>query len=170
MKAPLISNMNWSKKLPERLIYQSPSCPDTYRMFSTKTGKYEGMMIARPEFVKESGKYPKMKNYWAYYVVGLHAKVKEQGVGKAFVKFLKNLAKKDERCQGRIWLRAFNNMEPESYNNIDPIRRASSTWWYKHGFVGCDKRAQADLERVLHRQKPKYGDWYMDMDMYLPVK
>ena len=162
MNAPLISGFNRVKKLPERLIYQSQSSPDTYKMFSTKTGKLEGMMIARPEFVTESGIYPKMKNYWAYYVVGLHAKVKEQGVGKAFATFLKNLAQKDERCQGRIWLRAFNNMEPQG--------RASSTWWHKQGFVGCDKKAQADLERVIHRQKPRYGDWYMDMDMYLPVK
>jgi hypothetical protein len=72
------------KKLPEHLIYQLPKSPDTYKMFSTKTGKYEGLMIARPEFVTESGIYPKKKNFWSYYVVGLHAKIKEQGVGKAF--------------------------------------------------------------------------------------
>ena len=162
MNAPLISDFKVVKKLPERLIYQSQVSPDTYKMFSTKTGKIEGMMIARPEFVEESGIYPKKKNFWAYYVVGLHAKVKEQGVGKAFCDFLKNLAQKDKKCQGRIWLRAFNNMEQQG--------RASSTWWYKQGFLGCDKKAQGDLERVMHRQKPKYGDWYMDMDMYLPEK
>ncbi len=148
------------KKLPEHIIYQV--APDTYKMASTKTGKYEGMMIARPEFVEESGIYPKMKNFWAYYVVGLHAKEKCKGVGKRFDKFLKNLAKNDERCQGRIWLRAFNNMEPTG--------RASSTWWYARGYRGCDKAAQSDLERVMRGQKPKYGDWYRDMDMYLPIK
>lgn len=146
--------------MPEHVIYKLPTRPDTYKMFSGKTGKYEGIMVARPEFVKESGIYPKKKNFWAYYVVGLHAKIKEQGVGKAFEKFLRNLAQKDGKCQGRIWLRAFNNIEPQG--------RASATWWHKRGYIGCDKSAQADLERVLHRQKPKYGDWYRDMDMYLP--
>lgn len=149
----------FTTKLPERLIYHSG---DTFRMFSTKTGKTLGIMIARPELVTEKGIYPKMKNFWSYYVVGLQAKVKEQGVGKAFDRLLKSLAKKDERCQGRIWLRAFNNIEPSG--------RPSSTWWYKQGYRGCDKRAQADLDRVRMHQQPKYGDWYRDMDMYLPVK
>ncbi len=163
MNCPLVCGLKkYVKNLPEHVIYQIPSRPDTYKMVSVKTGKYEGMMIARPEFVEESGIYPKKRNFWSYYVVGLQAKVKEQGVGKAFCKFLKNLANKDEKCKGRIWLRAFNNMEPSG--------RASSTWWFKQGFIGCDKQAQADLERVLHHQKPKYGDWYRDMDMYLPVK
>lgn len=159
MKAPLIC-IKPLKNLPDHLIYQVPKRPDTYKMFSTKTGKYEGIMVARPEYITESGIYPKKKNFWAYYVVGLQAKVKEQGIGKAFEKFLRNLAKNDEKCQGRIWLRAFNNIEPQG--------RPSSTWWYKRGYVGCDKQAQSDLERVLHHQKPKYGDWYRDMDMYLP--
>ena len=162
MNAPSISNFKIIKKLPKRIIYQSQVSPDTYKMFSTKTGKLEGMMIARPELVEDAGIYPKKKKFWAYYVVGLHAQVKEQGVGKTFCNFLKNLANNDKKCQGRIWLRAFNNMETNG--------RASSTWWYKQGFIGCDKKAQSDLERVLHRQKPKYGDWYMDMDMYLPEK
>lgn len=161
MKAPLICTKSlYSTKLPEHLIYNSPKAPDTYKMFSTKTGKYEGIMIARPEFIKEKGIYPKKKNFWAYYVVGLQAKIKEQGVGKAFEQFLRNLAKKDERCEGRIWLRAFNNIEPGG--------RPSSTWWYKRGYRGCDPKAQEDLERYMRHQKTKYGDWYMDMDMYLP--
>lgn len=158
----VLCSFNKYKKLPEYLIYNSPKAPDTYKMFSTKTNKYVGIMVARPEIVEEKGIYPGMKNFWAYYVVGLQAKVKEQGVGKAFINFLKKKANKDERCQGRIWLRAFNNIEPSG--------RASSTWWVKQGFRGCDKEAQADLERVLRGQKPRYGDWYRDMDMYLPVK
>lgn len=148
-------------KLPERLIYQSSK--DTYQLFSTKTGKHEGTLIARPEFVKESGIYPKMKNFWAYYVVHLHAEQKEQGAGKYLEKFLRNLAKNDEKCQGRIWLRAFNNYETRG------IRRASSTWWYARGYMGCDAKAQKDLELFLANKKTKYGDWYQDMDMYLPI-
>ena len=158
----LLCSANKFKPLPEYLIYNSPKAPDTYKMFSTKTGRYVGIMVARPELVKESGIYPNKKNFWAYYVVGLQAKIKEQGIGKIFDKFLKNLANNDERCQGRIWLRAFNNIEPSG--------RASSPWWYKQGYRGCDKSAQADLERVLRGQRPKYGDWYRDMDMYLPIK
>ena len=158
----LLCSVNKYKNIGEHLIYSSPKAPDTYKMFSTKTGKMEGIMVARPELVKEKGIYPKKKNFWSYYVVGLEAKIKEKGVGTAFAKFLKNLAKNDKRCQGRIWLRAFNNIEPSG--------RASSTWWYKQGFRGCDKMAQADLDRIMHRQQPKYGDWYRDMDMYLPEK
>lgn len=148
------------QKLPERLIYKLSE--DTYKLFSTKTGRYEGMVIARPEFVKESGIYPKMKNFWSYYVVHIHAEQKGNGAGKYLEKFVRNLSKKDERCQGRVWLRAFNNYEANGRG------RASSTWWSARGYKGCDKAAQADLERVLKHQKPKHGDWYMDMDMYLP--
>lgn len=147
-------------KLPERLIFEPVK--GTYKMINLKTGKVDGTMVARPDFVKESGIYPKMKNFWAYYVVGLHAKVKEQGVGKSFEKFLRTLAKKDERCEGRIWLRAFNN--------INPSGRASSTWWAQRGYKCCDKTAQNELDRIMRGQKPKYGDWYRDMDMYLPTK
>lgn len=163
----LVCSANKFKPLPEHVIYNSPKAPDTYKMFSTKTGKYEGIMIARPEFVEESRIYPNKKNFWAYYVVGLDAKIKNIGVGKLFEKFLRHLAQKDERCQGRIWLRAFNNL---SEHGVDEKGRASSMWWYKQGYRGCDKEAQADLERVLRRQPPKYGDWYRDMDMYLPIK
>ena len=145
------------KQLPDRLIYKSG---DTYRMLSTKDGKILGIMVARPEFVTEKGIYPKLKNFWAYYVVGLQAKVRGQGVGKGFEKFLREIAKDDEKCQGRIYIRAFNN--------IDANHKASSTWWHARGYKGCDKAAQGDLERVLRGQKPRYGDWYMDMDMYLP--
>ena len=148
------------KNLPEHLIYSSPKAPDTYRMFSTKTGKYEGMLIARPQLVEKSGVYPKKKNFWAYYVIGLTAKIKEQGVGKALEKFLRTLAKKDERCQGRIWLRAFNNQDPHG--------RASSTWWYQRGYRCCDPKAQEELDRYMRGQRTRYGDWYRDMDMYLP--
>ncbi|MCM1266092.1 MAG: hypothetical protein NC200_07825 [Candidatus Gastranaerophilales bacterium] len=145
------------KKLPDRLIYRSG---DTFKMFSLKEGKQLGIMVARPDFVTESGIYPKKKNFWAYYVVGLQAKVRGQGVGKDFEKLLRKIAKDDEKCQGRIYLRA--------YNNIDADHKASSTWWHARGYRGCDKNAQNDLERVLRHQKPKYGAWYMDMEMYLP--
>jgi len=149
------------KTLPERLIYKSSE--DTYKLFSTKTGKYEGMLIARPEFVTESGIYPKMKNFWSYYVVHIHAEKKCCGAGKYLERFTRNLSKNDERCEGRVWLRAFNNYEANGAG------RASSTWWHARGYKGCDKAAQKDLERVLNHQKPKFGDWYRDMDMYLPA-
>ena len=153
LKYPPIS----PKKIPERLIIQSG---ETYRMISLKTGKVDGIMIARPDFVDEKGIYPNKKNFWAYYVVALMAKTRQTGVGKAFEKFIRNKSKADPRCQGRVYLRAFNN--------IDPDHRASSTWWYARGYKGCDSKAHEDLERVLKHQKPKYGDWYMDMYMYLP--
>lgn len=148
-----------AKKLPESLIYESG---DTIRLFSTKTGKTQGIMIARPDFVTESGVYPRLKNFWAYYIVGLEAKERGKGVGKTLEKYVREKAKADPRCKGRIYLRAFNN--------IDANHRASSTWWHARGYKGCDKLAQADLERVLKGQRTKYGDWYMDMDMYLPVE
>jgi hypothetical protein len=143
--------------VPDRLIYKAG---DLYRMCSIKSGKILGTMTARPSFITQSHIYPKMKDVWAYYVAGLSANVKEQGVGKDFEKFLRKLSKNDERCEGRIFLRAFNN--------IDSSHRASSTWWYARGYRGCNKDANADLERVIRKQKTKYGSWYMDMDMYLP--
>ena len=146
--------------LPKFRIYKSGE--ETFRMYSNDGDKYVGIMLARPEFVTEKGIYPNMKNFWAYYVVGLDAKVKYQGVGKAFNDLLKKLSKEDERCEGRVYLRAFNNIEPSG--------RPSSTWWYARGYRGCDKRAQEDLDRVRMGIKPKSGDWYRDMDMYLPIK
>ena len=104
-----------AKKLPESLIYESG---DTIRLFSTKTGKTQGIMIARPDYVTESGVYPRLKNFWAYYIVGLEAKERGKGVGKTLEKYVREKAKADPRCKGRIF---------KSWSKISKEIRISTT-------------------------------------------
>lgn len=152
-------------KLPERLIYKSSD--NTYKMFSTKTGKELGRMIAQEEYygkiLKEDFEYyPQKENYFYLYIVGLLAKVKNQGVGKDFIKFAKHLAN-NKRCENRIAVFAMNNQDGN-------ILKASSPFFRKCGFSSAEKEGLEDVDRVIKGLKPKHGDWYCSLPMYLPIK
>ena len=152
------------KKIPERLIYQQG---DRFIMFSTKTKKTLGRMIVKEEHYgklknEDYEFYPKKENYTALYIVGLLANVKKQGVGKAFIQLAKKLAH-NERCQDRITVLAMNNQESNILN-------ASSPFFRKLGFSSAEKPGLSDVDRVLKGEKPKNGDWYCCLPMYLPIK
>lgn len=152
------------KPLPDRLIYKSGN---RYTMFSTKDGKTLGTMIAEEKFygkiIEEDYEfYPKKENYISLYITALHSKIKRQGVGRTFIEFAKHLAN-NERCQNRITLLAMNNQER---NILD----APSPFYRKCGFSSAEKPGLEDVDRVLKGMRPKHGDWYCCLPMYLPVK
>ena len=152
------------KPLPKSLIYQNG---EMYNMFSTKTGKHLGRMIAGERFYGKIAEedfefYPNKENYVSLYIVGLLAKVKGQGVGRKFIQFAKHLAN-NERCQGRVTVYALNNQEGKILN-------ASSPFFRKCGFTSSEKPGLEDTDRVIKGLKPLHGDWYCSLPMYLPVK
>ena len=150
--------------LPNRLIYSSG---ERYTMFSTQTGKKLGTMIAGE---RKYGKiaeedfeyYPKKENYVYLYIIGLLSNVKKQGVGRDFIKFAKHLAN-NKRCENRVAVFAMNNQDGN-------ILKASSPFFRKCGFTSSEKPGLEDVDRVIKGQKPKNGDWYCSLPMYLPVK
>ena len=152
------------KPLPQRLIYKSG---DRYTMFSTKDGKTLGRMIAEEKFYGKIAEedyefYPKKENYISLYIIALHAKIKRQGVGRAFIEFAKRLAN-NERCQNRITVLAMNNQER---NILD----APSPFYRKCGFASAEKPGLEDVDRIIKGMRPKHGYWYTCLPMYLPVK
>lgn len=149
---------------PKRLIYKQG---DKYTMFSTQNGNLLGCMIAKERFhgklaAEDYEYYPKKENYISLYIVALLAKVKKQGVGRDFIKFAKNLAN-NKRCENRVTVFAMNNQEGS-------ILDAPSPFYRKLGFSSAEKPGLADVDRVIKGQKPKNGDWYCTLPMYLPIK
>lgn len=153
-----------SQPLPKRLIYNQGN---RYNMFSTKDGKSLGHMIAEEQFYGKIAQedyefYPKKENYTSLYIIALLAKVKRQGVGRAFINLAKKLAN-NERCENRVTVFAMNNQEGSILNAPSPFYR-------KCGFSSAEKPGLDDVDRVIKGQKPKNGDWYCSLPMYLPVK
>lgn len=150
--------------LPKRLILQNG---ENYVMFSIENGKLLGRMIAGERFYgkiknEDFEFYPKKENYISLYIVGLLAKVKGIGVGSEFIKFAKHLAN-NKRCQNRVTVFAMNNQEGS-------ILKASSPFFRKCGFSSAEKEGLEDVDRVIKGLKPKHGDWYCSLPMYLPLK
>lgn len=149
---------------PKRLIYNQGN---RYNMFSTKDGKSLGHMIAEEQFYGKIAQedyefYPKKENYTSLYIIALLAKVKRQGVGRAFINLAKKLAN-NERCENRVTVFAMNNQEGSILNAPSPFYR-------KCGFSSAEKPGLDDVDRVIRGQKPQNGDWYCTLSMYLPVK
>lgn len=150
--------------LPKRLIYNQGN---RYNMFSTKDGKSLGHMIAEEQFYGKIAQedyefYPKKENYTSLYIIALLAKIKRQGVGRAFINLAKKLAN-NERCENRVTVFAMNNQEGSILNAPSPFYR-------KCGFTSSEKPGLEDVDRVIKGQKPLNGDWYCSLPMYLPVK
>lgn len=138
-----------------------------YTMFSKKDGKLLGRMIVKERFHGKLSEedfeyYPKKENYTSLYIVALIAKVKRHGVGRAFIELAKKLAN-NERCQNRVTVYAMNNQEGS-------ILDAPSPFYRKCGFTSVEKPGLDDVDRVIKGQKPKNGDWYCSLPMYLPIK
>lgn len=151
------------KPVPKRFIIQNG---ERYTMFS-KDGKQLGYMIAGERnygrIAQEDYEfYPKKENYTSLYIVALFSKVKRQGVGRTFVEIAKRLAN-NERCQNRVTVLAMNNQDGHILN-------ASSPFFRKCGFSSAEKPGLEDADRVIKGLKPKHGDWYCCLPMYLPIK
>lgn len=151
------------KPFPDHVILKRG---ERYDMFSTRGGKHLGFMIAgERKYGKIASEdyeyYPRKENYTHLYIIGLLAKVKGQGVGTKFVNLAKKLAD-NVRCRNRVTVLAMNNQEGS-------MLKASSPFFRKLGFTSSEKPGLEDVDRVIKGQKPKHGEWYCCLPMYLPL-
>ena len=119
-----------------------------YKMADTKTGKQVGLMIARPEVVRDKYRRfsPNADVYSSFFINRLNSYVKNIGVGKAFI----NIAKKESvrtLCSGNVHLISKNTQNP---------KEAPHLFYKKLGFK-CNKyndKCNKYFDECIKENKP----------------
>ncbi len=103
-------------KITDRIVfpYKKNGPNIFYRMVDINSGEIVGEMKARPEVV--SDKFfrfsPNAESYRSFYIERLRAFVKNQGVGKTFIKIAQKESSRNF-CSGNVHLVSYNTTNPK---------------------------------------------------------